>query len=160
MRPPMTIVLAALLGVLYGLVLGAVGVRLLVEYHTGTGQIGAEHLVGRGAAGLTVGAVLFFGAGVSLAIGGVRLLVRRVRALLLAPLVVILAIGVVGEIVGIATGESAASNLTGLGILTLAALPIVLLSSPSGRRWLRPLGPRPAGFDLKGRGDQHGRPER
>jgi hypothetical protein len=148
MGPPATIVAAAILGALYGLVLGGVGGWLLVEYVSGTGQVGAEHLSGLGAKGLVEIVVQFLAGMVVLATGAIRLVVRRAGRMVVVPLVLVLGIGAVGEVIDVSTGESAVSNLIGLGVLALAAVPVALLLSPSGRRWQRPWRSRSAALRL------------
>ncbi|HEX3779969.1 MAG TPA: hypothetical protein VHX38_09885 [Pseudonocardiaceae bacterium] len=132
----MAIVVAAVLGALYSVVLGWVGVQLLYEYVSGTGQIGAEHLTMSGGKGLTLCALLFLAGGVASLVGGIRLITRRQRRLVLVPLVLVLVIGAIGEIVDVATGASASANLIGAGVLVLAALPVALLATRGSRRWL------------------------
>jgi uncharacterized membrane protein len=154
--------LAATLGVLYGLVLVVVAVVLLVQYASGSGSIGAEHLTGQAANGVAGFSVLLVLAAILLTSGAVRLVRAYSGKLLAAPLVVVCVVGVIGEIVDLVGTATAGSDLIGLLVLVLAALPVVLVGTPSARRYagLRAVGRRSwqgAGCDP---GDQENRRRR
>lgn len=144
MPAPWSVRLAATLGILYGLVLVVVAVVLFGQYASGSGSIGGEHLTGQAANGVAGFSVLLVLAAILLTTGAVRLTRAHSGRLLAAPLVVVCVVGVVGEIVDLAGTATAASDLVGLLVLLLAALPVVLVGTPSARRYapLRAVGRR------------------
>lgn len=81
--------------------------------------------------------VLMVAGAVLLAIGAYRLASRRSAALLVGPLAVLLVVGCIGEIADVVGTASRTSDLIGLSILLVAALPVALASSRESRRWLR-----------------------
>lgn len=137
MRQPPALVAAAVLGVAYAIVFIGEAVFLLYEFLGHHGSLGAKQLSGRAAGGvIEVSALLVF-AGVLLGRGAVRLLRRGQPALLLAPLVVFILVGIVGETIDLVGSASAVSDAIGAGILLLAALPVLLVvsSARAGDRW-------------------------
>jgi hypothetical protein len=121
-------VCAAVLAIGYAVTLTAVAASLLVEFMTGTGAVGREHLTGAAVRGvLFLSFALLAGAAV-LIMGALRLTRRGGARLLVAPLVVLAAVGCVGESVDLVGSASGTSDLVGALIILLALLPVLLVA--------------------------------
>jgi hypothetical protein len=134
--PPSVRALAAL-AVLFAIVLTWIAVLLIEEFATGTGQIGHQGLGGLAASGLTEFSIVLLFLSMYLVIAGRRLLVRGKSGMLMVPLVLLVAYGLLGESIAVASGGADSSNAIGMVVLLLLALPLVIRLLPSSRRWLR-----------------------
>jgi peptidoglycan/LPS O-acetylase OafA/YrhL len=121
--------IAAVLAAGYGFALVALAVVLATDWALRRGNVGHLHSLAayRGVAYSIVACV----AGAALLMTGSVRAWRGSRGLAaLIPLGLIVAIGCVGELIDISTGQSVNSNITGAAIICAAALPAVLLTLP------------------------------
>lgn len=135
MKRPATVVLAMMVAVLYGGVMSAVAATVAYQFLSGTGGVGANargRLAARGV--VTVVGLLSAGA-LALFVGARRVSRGESSALIVRPLVVLLAFGTIGEIADSLGSASPRSDAIGALILILAAVPVALLNSRSAREW-------------------------
>lgn len=134
---PWTIVFAAQLSTLDAMALDTLAAVLAFEQITGRGRLGAEHLTGLSLRGLLGFIAVLLLVAVLLWSGATRLLDSGRHLLIVVPLCCFMTIGTIGEIADLAGDTSPRSDLTGLGILALAGLPVLLLATRHARSWRR-----------------------
>lgn len=117
------------------MILGGLAAVLAVEQVTGRGDLGSKHLTGLALRGVVTVVTLLLVVAIVLWVGAGRVLHQGTYLLMVFPILCFLAVGTIGETADLAGTASGASDLVGLGILALAALPPLLLTTRSARRW-------------------------
>jgi hypothetical protein len=123
------VVIASTLACCYALVLAGLGIYLFVLFVAHQGTIGNQvgYLANRGVSEVIV--LLIFAA-LALVVGAIGAW-RGTRGLpIIVPLAVIVVVGLIGEPIDIANGDSLGDNLIGAAILVLAVIPTFLLALP------------------------------
>lgn len=120
-----------MLGFAYALAFAAVALYVLLSFVTG-GKVWRHADTAQAAAGVFFLVVVLAVGAVVLTLGALLLLSTGQRGLLLAPLVCFLVFGSIGETADLLGTASTASNLFGLLLLALAALPCLLLIKRAG----------------------------
>ncbi len=124
------------MSVVFAFVFVWIAVLLIEEFATGTGSIGEQGLGGLAASGLVEFSTFLIALAVYLAIAARRLLVRGKSKMLVVPLCLLAAYGVIGESVSVTDNGANRSNDIGMLVLLVLLLPVVLLVLPVSRRWL------------------------
>jgi len=135
-RAPAVVLVAASAAVLYALVTAGLAVWLAVAYFNGVGTLGeldGDRLAQKGVLRLVLALLVVSG---FLVAGATRVVRRRDARFVVVPLLVVVAVGTVGEIADALGDASGRSLLPGLGILVATATPVVLLRTRRARTWL------------------------
>lgn len=135
-RAPAVVLVAAALATLYALVPAGVAVWLGVAFVNGEGNLGeldGDRLAQKGVVRFIVALLVVSG---FLVAGVMRVIRRHDARFIVVPLLVVLAVGTVGEVVDALGDASGRSLLIGLGILAAVAVPVMLLRTRRARSWL------------------------